>query len=151
MNEKVLPMISVIYPDPDFNIRQEEDHRMIWDKVRKKFVTLSVEEWVRQNFIAYLTKVKAYPMALMAVEKEIRLGDLKKRCDIVIYKNSIPWMIIECKEPKIQLTEKTLRQILGYNMTLQVPYLILTNGDNTVGLKRTNHSAAFLSSLPDYH
>lgn len=123
---------------------------MIWDKIRKRFVTLSLEEWVRQNFIAYLTKTKSYPAPLMAIEKEIRLGELKKRCDIVVYKDSRPWMIIECKEPQVRLDEKVLRQILGYNMTLQVPYLVLTNGETTHGLRRTGGTPEFLTQIPDY-
>lgn len=123
---------------------------MIWDKIRKKFVTLSLEEWVRQNFIAYLTKTKSYPAPLMAIEKEIRLGELKKRCDIVVYKDSRPWMIIECKEPQVRLDEKVLRQILGYNMSLQVPYLVLTNGETTHGLRRTGGAPEFLTQIPDY-
>lgn len=123
---------------------------MIWDKIRKRFVTLSLEEWVRQNFIAYLTKTKSYPAPLMAIEKEIRLGELKKRCDIVVYKDSRPWMIIECKEPQVRLDEKVLRQILGYNMSLQVPYLVLTNGETTHGLRRTGGAPEFLTQIPDY-
>lgn len=145
-----IPLIAISYPSPSFKIREEKGRRVIWDNIRKRFVTLSVEEWVRQNFIAYLIQAKGYPSSLMAIEKEIRLGDLKKRCDIVVYKDSSPWMIVECKEPQVRLNEKALRQILGYNITLRVPYLILTNGDTTHGLHSTEDSSAFLTSIPDY-
>lgn len=123
---------------------------MIWDRVRKKFVVLTPEEWVRQNFMAYLIRVMGYPGSLMAVEKEIRLGELKKRCDIVVYREALPWMIVECKEPGVRLTEPVLRQILAYNMTLRVPYLVLTNGDLTYGFKRDETGGIFITELPSH-
>ena len=144
------PFILINYPDSDFNIRATAAKQMILDQVRKKFVSLTPEEWVRQNFIQYLIKVKNYPGPLMAVEKEIQLGELKKRCDIVVYKNNIPWMIVECKEPAISVNEKTFRQILGYNIALKVKYLILTNGDTTFGVKSDSNQVAFISELPKY-
>lgn len=150
MPPETLPLIPIDYPDPDFKIRQQDGRRMIWDKVRKKFVTLSTEEWVRQNFIAYLSQIKNYPLALMAVEKEIRLGELKKRCDIVVFRDARPWMIVECKEPQVRIDERVLRQVLGYNMVLQVPYLVLTNGNATHGLKRTDEAPVLLTAMPDY-
>lgn len=144
------PFILIHYPEPDFNIRIAAGKRIIFDKIRKKFISLTPEEWVRQNFIQYLIKVKNYPGPLMAVEKEIHLGELKKRCDIVIYKNNIPWMIVECKEPTVPVNEKTFRQILGYNIALKVKYLILTNGDTTFGVKSDSNQVAFISALPEY-
>lgn len=148
--DRTRPFIVINYPDPDFNIRITEGKQMIFDQVRKKFVLLTPEEWVRQNFIQYLIKVKEYAGPLMAVEKEIRLGELKKRCDIVVYKNNIPWMIIECKEPGVPVNEKTFRQILGYNIALKVKYLILTNGEHTFGVKSDGDQVAFISELPEY-
>lgn len=152
MNDSISisPVISVHYPEPDFKIRIIKDKQVIWDNIRKKYVKLTPEEWVRQNFLQYLIRHEHYPATLMAVEKEIKLGELKKRCDIVIYKNSGPWMIIECKEPGTCISEKTLQQILGYNMTLQVTYLVLTNGDYTYGMKCGLGGGQFITSFPDY-
>lgn len=145
-----VPVIPIAYPEPDFKTRVLEGKQMIWDQVRKKFVVLTPEEWVRQNFLSYLIRVMGYPGSLMAVEKEIRLGSLKKRCDIVLYDNAMPWMIVECKEPGIPLTEPALRQILAYNMTLRVRYLILTNGNHTYGMQLGVASQGFISALPPY-
>lgn len=143
-------LITIKYPEPDFNIRMQENKRVIWDRIRKRYVALTGEEWVRQNFLRYLITEKRYPGPLMAVEKEIRLGPLKKRCDIVVYKDSAPWMIIECKEPGTPLNGKTLLQILGYNMTLKVPFLILTNGDKTYGVACGESGGRYISGLPEY-
>lgn len=143
-------LIPVDFPEPDFKISDVLGKRMIWDAIRKKNLVLTPEEWVRQNFIRYLTTVLKYPASLMAIEKEIRLVSLKKRCDIVIYKNSRPWMIVECKEPEIQLTEKVLDQILTYNMVLQVPYLVLTNGVQTFAVRSHGNAWEFLAALPEW-
>ena len=144
------PLIPVTYPQPDFKIRTLDGRREIWDRVRRIFTALTPEEWVRQNFLGYLTRSLGYPAALMAVEKEIRLGTLRKRCDIVVYRDSVPWMIVECKEPSVALSEKVLSQILAYNMSLDVPYLVLTNGNQTCGLMRAGAGATFLEQLPFY-
>lgn len=147
----ISPLLTIRYPKPDFKICVVEDKQVIWDNIRKKYVKLTPEEWVRQNFLQYLIQCEHYPATLIAIEKEIKLGKLKKRCDIVVYKNKYPWMIIECKEPGTCISEKTLQQILGYNMTLQVNYLVLTNGDYTYGMKCDPEGGQFITSLPGYH
>ena len=96
-------------------------------------MALTPEEWVRQNILQYLVKVKKYPTSLIAVEKEIKLGELKKRFDILVYRESTPWMIIECKEGRIDLSENVLRQILAYNISLSARFLVITNGTDTMG------------------
>ncbi len=121
---------------------------MIWDSVRKKWVQLTPEEWVRQNFIQFLVQHHTYPASLMSVEKEIMLGDVKKRCDIVIYRAQKPWMIVECKEMNITLDEMVLRQILTYNMSVPVPYLVITNGTYAHIFKRDNGTLQALPALP---
>lgn len=153
MNDSISisPVISIQYPKPDFKICILEEKEVIWDNIRKRYVKLTPEEWVRQNFLQYLIQYEHYPSTLMAVEKEIKSGELKKRCDIVVYKHSRPWMIIECKEPGTCINEKTLRQILSYNMALQVNYLVLTNGDYTYGMKCGEQGGQLITSLPRYH
>ena len=111
---------------------------------------LTPEEWVRQNFLQYLTQTKKYPASLIAVEKEIKLGELKKRFDIVVYdKNSKPWMIVECKEMNVSLDKSVLDQILRYNISLDVPYLVITNGSYCMALKLNENLMQGIGVLPD--
>jgi len=91
---------------------------------------------------------KKYPATLLAVEKEINAGELKKRCDIVVYKNNLPWMVIECKEMNVGLTDKVAAQVFNYNQHLNVPYLIITNGKETFGLDTMNKMQ--LTEVPEY-
>lgn len=143
-------MISIQYPNPVFKIKNENGKDIIFDAFRRKWVPLTPEEWVRQNFLQYLTLVKKYPAKLIAVEREIMVGELKKRFDIVIFKNAKPWMIVECKEMEVQLNEAVIRQILNYNITLQVDYLVITNGTSTFGLRSLQGKFEWLQNLPDY-
>ncbi|HEX7846037.1 MAG TPA: type I restriction enzyme HsdR N-terminal domain-containing protein [Chitinophagaceae bacterium] len=130
-------MIKIEYPAPSFRIKTENDKEFIWDGLRKKWLLLTPEEWVRQNFVQYLVQVKNYPSSLIALEKEIRLGELKKRFDILVYnKDHQPWMMIECKGADIKLDETVLQQVLRYNITVPVKYLIVTNGNLNFGWQR---------------
>jgi hypothetical protein len=142
-------MRSFSYPLYDFKIKQENEKEFIFDVIRKQWIRLTPEEWVRQNFIQYLIQTKQYPASLISVEKELLLGDVKKRYDIVVYKNSKPWMAIECKEMNVQLNEKTAEQLFIYNQSLNVEYLIITNGNNTYGLHTATHQQ--LNVIPDYN
>ena len=122
-------MIKIEYPTYQPKIKKEADREIIFDEFRKRWMVLTPEEWVRQNFLQYLTQIKKYPASLIAIEKEIKLGELKKRFDIVVYDgNTKPWMIIECKAMDITLDKSVLDQALRYNITMQVPYLVITNG-----------------------
>lgn len=125
-------MITIEFPAPDFKIIRENAKDLIFDRFRKKYVVLTPEEWVRQNFLKYLVSTLKYPASLIGIEKEIYLGELKKRCDIVIFnKNMQPWMIVECKEMGIPLSQNTLEQIVRYHMVLPAAFLVITNGVNT--------------------
>ncbi len=142
-------MIKINYPKYQPKIKNENNKELIFDEVRKRWVILTPEEWVRQNFLQYLIQVKKYPAALIAVEKEIPLGDLKKRFDIVVYdKALVPWMIIECKEMTAELNKKVLDQILRYNIILQVPYLVITNGSYCMAFECVTNGLKQLLTLP---
>lgn len=141
-------MIRIDYPKHPFRIKEEGNKEYIFDEVRKVWTWLTPEEWVRQNFLQWLMQTKNYPASLMAVEKEIKLGELRKRCDIVVYKNKKPWMIVECKEMEVTVNEKTMVQVLNYNQSLDVEYLIVTNGKATFGIRSSTKN--FLTELPDY-
>ena len=142
-------MIKIEYPPYQPKIKKEQSIELIFDEVRKRWVALTPEEWVRQNFLQYLTKIKLYPAALIAVEKEIALGELKKRFDIVVYdKDSKPWMIIECKEMNVALDQQVLDQVLRYNIPMQVPYLVITNGSYCFAFENKGGQLIELNLLP---
>lgn len=124
-------MIRISYPHYDFRIREEDGREWIFDSFRKQWVRLTPEEWVRQNTLQYLIQTKRYPSALIAVEKEIKVGGLKKRFDILVYKNEVPWLIVECKEMNVPIGEAALRQALNYHSQLETAYLVITNGNET--------------------
>src|SRR5688572_4340412 len=122
-------MIEVLYPEPRFRMKQEGDRQYIFDAIRKVWLLLTEEEWVRQNFVAYLIQEKGYPSTLLALEKELLLNGLKKRFDVLVYNaDHQPWMMIECKAPEVALNEDVLQQALRYNMTIPVTYIVITNG-----------------------
>lgn len=143
-------MIRINYPAPDFRIKEEEGSEFIFDSFRRQWVRLTPEEWVRQNMLQYLVQVKHYPSSLIAVEKEIAVGELRKRFDIVIYRSSRPWMVIECKEMNVALNESVLRQALNYNTSLQTKYLIISNGTEVYGFGLTDGKAEMIDAFPEY-
>jgi len=133
-------VINVAYPKFDFKIKEENNKEFIYDELRRKWLVLTPEEWVRQNFVRYLVDVKKYPASLIAIEKEVKVGELKKRFDIVVYKNDVPWMIVECKQMNIKMDENVLQQVLSYQSQLQASFLVVTNGNTTHLLeKKINH------------
>ena len=143
-------MQAIAFPPYDFNIQLQEGKEYIFDVVRKKYVRLTPEEWVRQNMLHYLLQVKKYPAALLAIEKEIQLGELRKRCDIVVYKDAQPWMIIECKEMNVPLSEGVLMQLVRYNTAFCCTYLVITNGSYTWGWEVENGNVRELNEMPEW-
>ena len=143
-------MIVLQYPSYPFKIKAINGKDQIFDPFRKTWVLLTPEEWVRQNLLQYLVQNLQYPSSLIAVEKEIKLGELSKRFDIVVYKNEMPWMIIECKEAKVTLNEKTMEQILQYQQVLTAQYLFISNGHETMGAKIESGKLQALQNFPEY-
>jgi len=143
-------MLQIEYPAFPFRFKEEQGKEFIFDEIRKKWVRLTPEEWVRQNFIQYLLQKKKYPPSIIAVEKEIKLGDLKKRCDIVVYKSHLPWMIIECKEQDVVLNDAVLQQTLRYNITLQSAILVVTNGSLSYAFSLDKEGAREMDMLPEW-
>ena len=142
-------MIAVNYPEPDFRIKEKEGKKFLFDPIRKIWVSITDEEWVRQNFIQYLTRELNYPVSLIAVEKEIQLGELKKRFDILVYnKDHESWMLIECKAPEINLDEKTFQQVLRYHLSVPCSYLIITNGHYTYGWEKIGGELKEIKEMP---
>ncbi len=143
-------MIKIEFPRHSYKIKNERGKELIFDECRKHWLQLTPEEWVRQNFLQYLIQTKLYPSSLIAVEREILLGELKKRCDIVVFKNAKPWMIVECKEMKAELNEAVIKQILSYNISLQVSYLVITNGRETFALSIDGMKHEWIKEIPDF-
>ena len=123
-------MDTLNLPSYEFNIRQEGRSTEIFDTIRRKFVALTPEEWVRQNFIRFLVGEKKYPSGRIAIEIEIRVNRMKKRCDAVVFDPTFlkPLLIIECKAPSVSLKQEVFDQAAGYNRSLQVEYFAITNG-----------------------
>ena len=117
-------------------IRESDCHREVFDPVRRRYVALTPEEWVRQQTVFFLRDDKGYPLQLMQVEGAITLNGMTKRCDIVVYDSNVrPLMIVECKKESVPLTQKVIDQACRYNLVLKVPYLLLTNGKQQLCLK----------------
>jgi hypothetical protein len=144
-------MIVISYPQPGFRLKKEAEKEFIFDTSRKKWLLLTPEEWVRQNFTCYLTRTMGYPAALIAFEKEIRLGEMKKRFDILVYNDlHQPWMMVECKAPSVKLDESVLRQVLRYNISVPVTYMIITNGPETYGWHKKDGDLTLIEALPPW-
>ena len=116
-------------PAYQYKIKTDGQRKQIFDRIRKKYVALTPEEWVRQHFINFLIEQKKYPESLMMVEMKLKYNRQQKRGDIVIYNNlGKPCVIVECKSPEIKITQDVFDQAARYNMTLKVEYLLVTNG-----------------------
>ena len=140
---------------PAYNFRQKKigDKLHIYDEIRKKYVCLTPEEWVRQNMIKFLMNEKGYSPGLIGVEVTIKMNRVVKRADIVAYnREGAPCLIVECKSPGTKITQDVFDQIARYNMQLHVNYLIITNGleHYCCKLDYNNNSYSFLKDIPDY-
>lgn len=130
-------MLEVAFSSNTFRIREEKGKEYIFDAIRKRWVRLTPEEWVRQNFIQFLIRAHNTSSALISVEKEISLSGVKKRFDVLIHDEAHqPHVLIECKSMDVALHEKVLEQVLRYHVSVPVPYLILTNGSYTYGWEK---------------
>ena len=144
-------MIRVDYPDYKHAIREEGGSPVILDPIRKRWVRLTPEEWVRQNFLQYLLQVLGCPSALVSVEKEILVGALRKRYDIVVYDRATePWLLVECKETSAALGQTVLDQALRYHIRVPVRYIVITNGHYTYAWEKKEGSLTVLAALPPW-
>jgi hypothetical protein len=147
-------MQELNFPKFSFRFKNSENKISIFDEIRKKFVILQPEEWVRQHCVQYLIQNKKYPKSLINVEKELKVNDLRKRYDIVVYNNNGSiYLIIECKSPKIIINQNTFDQIARYNLTLNADYLMVTNGLNHYYCKMDFEAKRyeFLKDIPEYN
>ena len=147
-------MLSLNLPCFPAKIQQQNGKNMIFDPLRRKYVALTPEEWVRQHFVSFLTEHKGYPKGLLANEIQISLNGTKKRCDTVLYdRNLKARMIIEYKAPHVEITQQVFDQITRYNMVLKVDYLMVSNGLRHFCCKidYATNSYHFLPDIPAYN
>ena len=150
---KCTKMIPLNLPSYAIKIRKEDDHEQILDVLRRKYVALTPEEWVRQHFIHYLIEHKHYPATLLANEVKLQVGDKVLRADSVLYSTTLqPRMIIEYKAPHISITQKTFDQISTYNLLLHADYLVVSNGIRhyICRMDYEQQKYVFLEDIPEY-
>lgn len=122
-------MLALNFPRYTFRLKNSENKIAVFDELRKKFVLLTPEEWVRQHVVHFLLKEKNFPKSLLNVEKQLKIHDLIKRYDVLAYKpDGSIHLVVECKAASVPITQDTFDQIARYNLTLQAKYLMVTNG-----------------------
>lgn len=147
-------MLLLNLPSFEVKIVIKEGKRLIFDPIRKKYVALTPEEWVRQHFVHWLVEEKGYPSSLMANEVQIQLNATRKRCDTVLYDKSFrARMIVEYKSPDVEITQQVFDQITRYNMVLKVEYLVVSNGlrHYCCRVDYEQGTYQFLPHIPDYN
>ena len=146
-------MFRLNLPQYEIKITEKDGKRMIFDFLRRKYVALTPEEWVRQHFTHYLVEHKGYPKGLLGNEIELQIGDKRLRCDSILYnKVAQPQMIIEYKAPSVPLQQKVFDQVSAYNLLLRVDYLVISNGMEHYCCKMDyeHQKYLFLQEIPDY-
>lgn len=144
-------MQQLHFPSYNFRIKNKENKNWIFDPIRKKFVVLTPEEWVRQHTIRFLIEEMNYPPGLINVEKKLEVNSLLKRYDVVVFhRDGKVWMIIECKAPNVKIDQEVFDQIAQYNMTLNSDYLLVTNGLDLYicQIDFTNRKYIFQKNIP---
>lgn len=146
-------MQDLNFPPYSFRIKNSQNRQYIFDGIRKKFVVLQPEEWVRQHVLRYLVFTKNYPKSLINVEKQLLVNELKKRYDVVVYNpDGSIFLLIECKAPEVKITQATFDQIAQYNYQLEAQHLMVTNGLDHYycEMDHVNEKYRFLEDIPDF-
>ena len=146
-------MIKLNFPVYSFRFKNSENKVAIFDEIRKKFMLLTPEEWVRQHTVQFLLQDKKFPKSYINVEKLIKINDLSKRYDVVVFQpNGEIFLLIECKAPEVPISQNTFDQIARYNLVLKAKYLMVTNGLNHYFCQMDfeNEKYIFLKELPEY-
>jgi hypothetical protein len=146
-------MQKLNFPTYTFRFKNSENKVAIFDAIRKKFVILTPEEWVRQNVVQFLLEEKKYPKSYINVEKVIKINGLTKRYDIVVFQpNGQLFLLVECKAPEVSISQNTFDQIARYNIVLEAEYLMVTNGLNHYFCQMDfeNEKYLFLRELPEF-
>ncbi|MEI2748403.1 MAG: type I restriction enzyme HsdR N-terminal domain-containing protein [Ferruginibacter sp.] len=142
-------MIEVVYPELKPAVKVEDGKEQIFCIIRKRWLIITPEEWVRQNFLLFLTGTMGYPASLIAVEKQVSVTGMNRRFDIVVFNQQAqPFMIVECKEMNVKLTEEVLSQVLRYNTEVSAGYLVITNGSYTRAFENQLGNFKEIDQLP---
>jgi predicted type IV restriction endonuclease len=150
-NQQPAMLIKLSYPEHRFRLKEAEGVKFIFDELRRRWLKLTPEEWVRQHFVQYLISAKKYPSTLIALEKRIRLGELIKRFDILVYdQEHNPLMMVECKSMNVSLDENVFTQILRYNISIPVRFLVITNGNTCYAFDRGDGKLEALKEIPEF-
>lgn len=145
--------IPLNLPSYPFRIKKQSGKNLIFDEIRKKFLVLSPEEWVRQHLVQYLIRVKKYPRSLIKIEGGLKLNTLQKRSDILLYNNTgEKIMLVECKSPSVKIDQDTFDQIARYNTTYRVQWLLVSNGleHYCCEIDFSNSNYRFVEEAPEY-
>ena len=145
-----LPKLN--FPKYSFRYKKSETNQaLIFDKVRKKWLVLTPEEWVRQNIISHLIQNLGYPESVFKIETGLYVNGNQRRSDVLVYKNSKPFILIECKAYSIDLTQDVLNQAMNYNTAYKCPYIILTNGNIHSTINVSEESIQLMNHFPSYN
>ena len=147
-------MLQLNLPQYSFRIKKQNEKLVIFDSQRKRYVALTPEEWVRQNFIRFLIEEKGYPAAYLAIEKQLNMNGMKKRCDAILYnEHALPFLIIELKAPNVAISQATFDQVAVYNAKLKVDFFIISNGIEHLCCKVNLETARyeFFPEIPDFN
>ena len=146
-------MQKLHFPVPQLRLKRDGDAVMVWDVVRKKWVVLTPEEWVRQHLMHYFHAELRCPLTLMAVEKSLKFNGMSKRSDLVVFSSKLtPLLLAECKAPEVELSQAVFEQAAMYNSTLGVPFLLITNGLQTFccRIDQSSGGYTYLADIPHY-
>jgi len=147
-------MVALNLPEFDVNLKKYEGKVWIFDVIRKKYIVLTPEEWVRQHLIHYFINQLKYPKSLIQVERGLQYNQLQKRSDIIVFgRSGNPWMIVECKSPEVELDQKSIRQVAVYNSDVKAKYVSVSNGLKHIcyEAKSDLNDIVLLKNFPTYH
>lgn len=145
-------LVPLNLPQADLKLGRRDNKLMVWDDIRKKYLHLTPEEWVRQHFVHLLINDKGFPATSIALEGGFHLNQKLQRTDILIYKNAKPTLLVECKAPQVAITQTTFDQAARYNLHYKTPYVLLTNGlaHYSAKVDYENGEYNFLTDIPTF-
>jgi len=144
-------MVVLNLPEFDVKLKKSEGKVWIFDGIRKKYLVLTPEEWVRQHLIHYFMDQLNYPKSLIRIEQGLKYNQLQKRSDIIVFdRNGNPWMIVECKAPDVKLNQSSVQQVAVYNSSIKAKYVAVSNGMKHVCYELTGSNIVLLKNFPKY-
>lgn len=144
-------MVALNLPEFDVKLKKSGGKVWIFDGIRKKYLVLTPEEWVRQHLIHYFMDHLNYPKSLIRIEQGLKYNQLQKRSDIIVFdRNGNPWMIVECKAPDIKLNQSSVQQVAIYNSSIKAKYVAVSNGMKHVCYEATTSNVILLQNFPEY-